>query len=149
MYNFIFFLFMPSRFPPDLPENLLQKALELNISPNDIDEHFIRGHGPGGQKKNKTNSCVEIRHRPTGIVTRVERHREQHLNRLRAYGILFKKIDQIKYQKKAIIEKEEHKKRMQKRIRKGGSKEKVLRQKHERSSIKEERRKAWHESLEE
>src|SRR3990167_3429455 len=87
---------MPSHFPPDLPADLLQEATNLGILPEDCEEHFTRGTGPGGQKKNKTSSCVELFHRPTGINLRVQTHREQHKNRIKAYEILIKKIEQIK-----------------------------------------------------
>lgn len=32
----------------------------------------VRGHGPGGQSVNKTTNCVVLKHRPTGIVIKVE-----------------------------------------------------------------------------
>ncbi|MDO8494614.1 MAG: peptide chain release factor-like protein, partial [Deltaproteobacteria bacterium] len=37
-----------------------------NIQESDILEKFIRGSGKGGQKINKTSTCVWLRHVPTG-----------------------------------------------------------------------------------
>ena len=37
------------------------------INDNDLIEKFILGSGSGGQKINKTSSCVYIKHLPTGI----------------------------------------------------------------------------------
>ena len=43
-----------------------------------------RSSGPGGQKKNKTESSVRIRHTPTGIVRIATESRSQSANKLRA-----------------------------------------------------------------
>jgi len=48
----------------------------------DVD-HF-RASGPGGQKRNKTDSAVRLRHRPTGLAGEAVEERSQHLNRARA-----------------------------------------------------------------
>jgi hypothetical protein len=48
----------------------------------DVD-HF-RASGPGGQKRNKTDSAVRLRHRPTGLTGEAVEERSQHLNRARA-----------------------------------------------------------------
>lgn len=37
------------------------------IKEEDLDEQFIRGSGPGGQAVNKTNNCVLLLHKPTGM----------------------------------------------------------------------------------
>jgi len=139
---------MPSHFPPDLPEDLLQKAHELNILPEDCEEHFTRGTGPGGQKKNKTSSCVELFHRPTGITLRVQTHREQRKNRIAAYKILIKKSEQIQKNAEDNLARAAHRERQSRRLRRGSAKEKTLRQKHEHGSIKNARSTAWHDSLE-
>ena len=55
------------------------------MSPSDIEEKFIRGSGPGGQKINKTSSTVWLRHRPTGIEVRCQAERSQAANRERAW----------------------------------------------------------------
>ncbi len=41
-------------------------------------------HGPGGQHRNKTESAVRLRHRPTGLVSQCEDHRERGRNRVDA-----------------------------------------------------------------
>jgi hypothetical protein len=43
-----------------------------------------RASGPGGQKRNKTNSAVRIRHPPSGLIVIAEESRSQHENRARA-----------------------------------------------------------------
>ena len=43
-----------------------------------------RGSGPGGQKRNKTESAVRVIHLPSGIAAEGDVSRSQHLNRLHA-----------------------------------------------------------------
>jgi peptide chain release factor len=52
---------------------------------SEIEERFIRGTGPGGQKINKTSSTVWLRHGPTGIEVRCQAERSQAANRERAW----------------------------------------------------------------
>ncbi|KAJ1560362.1 hypothetical protein HK405_007377, partial [Cladochytrium tenue] len=41
---------------------------EIVLDERDLQEVFIKGGGKGGQKVNKTNSRVQLRHLPTGIL---------------------------------------------------------------------------------
>lgn len=80
------------QFPVPLPEHLLTLAATLGLKPEDVEEHFTRGSGHGGQKVNKTSSCVELTHRPSGIMVRLQEHREQHRNREAAWVLLIEKL---------------------------------------------------------
>lgn len=44
----------------------------------------FRASGPGGQKRNRTDSAVRLRHRPTGVHAEAVESRSQHENRARA-----------------------------------------------------------------
>ena len=41
------------------------------LKPEDLEEHFVQGSGPGGQAVNKTRNNVVLKHLPTGIVVKV------------------------------------------------------------------------------
>jgi len=72
-----------------LPE---PKAHEVVIDPKDLDEKFVRGSGAGGQHRNKTDTCVVLKHKPSGITVRVDGGRSQHVNRQEALSILRARI---------------------------------------------------------
>lgn len=120
-------------------EALEKKMLELEIRQEDIEEKFIRSSGKGGQKVNKTSSCVYLKHRPTGIEVKCQRERSQALNRFLARRILVKKIETVKLGRLSEERKRIEKIRRQKRKRSKRAKEKMLKDKAKRSRLKKER----------
>lgn len=75
---------------------------ELRIDPRDLDETFTRGSGPGGQHRNKTETCVVLKHKPTGISVRIEDGRSQKQNRDLALAVLRARLLQAAKEKKAM-----------------------------------------------
>ena len=74
-------------------QTVLAKEMErLGIREEDIEETFTRSSGPGGQNVNKLATCVQLRHRPSGISVKVMRERSQALNRFLARRSLAEKI---------------------------------------------------------
>lgn len=128
------------QFPVPLPPRFEELARELNIDPSLITEQFIRGSGHGGQKVNKTSSTVLLKHLPTGIEVRMQKHREQHLNRLSAYKLLILKIEEQVKGKKSERAQKIFKLRKQKARRSRKAKETMLQEKHHHSEIKEQRK---------
>ncbi|HVE39217.1 MAG TPA: peptide chain release factor-like protein [Planctomycetota bacterium] len=63
---------------------LLARLATLRIDPAAIDEQFVRGGGPGGQKINKTSNCVLLRYPPLDLVVRCQRDRRRNVNRFLA-----------------------------------------------------------------
>lgn len=126
-------------FPVDLPPDLLAKAASLGVRPEDIEERFIRGGGHGGQKINKTSSCVQLRHIPTNIEIRCQEHREQSKNRLSGYKMLILKVEELVKGKESQRAQEQFKIRKQKQRRSRRSKEKMLQEKQMRAERKDAR----------
>jgi protein subunit release factor B len=115
---------------------LALRMQELGVSENDLEESFVRSSGPGGQKVNKTSSCVHLLHLPTGLSVKCQRERSHTLNRHLARRMLLYKIERM--QKGFIAEEQEkiEKLRRQKRKRSRRAKEKMLAAKHKRSETK-------------
>lgn len=100
-------------------EELLKRMGELGIREDDIEETFIRSSGPGGQSVNKTSTCVQIKHIPTGIVVRSQRERSQGLNRFLARRLLVSKIEEKILGKKSpeLLKREKSRKQEKRRYR--------------------------------
>ena len=71
---------------------LYKRMAELNIDESDLVEKFIRGSGSGGQKINKTSSCVYLLHKPSGTEVKCQTTRSQAMNRFYARRELCEKI---------------------------------------------------------
>ncbi|RPB25393.1 hypothetical protein L211DRAFT_120559 [Terfezia boudieri ATCC MYA-4762] len=65
------------------------------VKEEEIEEKFLKGSGPGGQKINKTNSAVQLRHIPTGIVIKSQATRSREQNRKIARRILAEKLEEL------------------------------------------------------
>jgi len=126
---------------------LVKKMNELGVYEKDIVEKFIRSRGKGGQKVNKTSSCVYLKHIPSGIEVKCQRERSQVLNRFLARRILTNKIEALIRGRLSEEKKRIEKIRRQKRKRSKRAKEKILKNKAKRSQIKSER--SYKPSLEE
>lgn len=72
---------------------LRAKMESLGIQEKDIEEKFVRSAGRGGQKVNKTSSCVYLKHIPTGVEVKCMQERSQSLNRFLARRELLSRID--------------------------------------------------------
>ncbi len=115
---------------------LLERMASLGVAESDLRETFVRSSGPGGQKVNKTSSCVQLVHIPTGLSVKCQRERSQALNRFLARRLLLDRIEKLR---KGIVEAEKdraEKIRRQKRKRSKRAKEKMLEGKHRQSEKK-------------
>jgi protein subunit release factor B len=74
-------------------ESSQARLAALGVAPSDVEERFVRGTGPGGQKINKTSSTVWLRHRTTGVEVRCQAERSQAANRERAWAELGDRLE--------------------------------------------------------
>ncbi|KAK2497657.1 hypothetical protein MC885_001543 [Smutsia gigantea] len=93
----------------------------LSLDESELEEQFVKGHGPGGQATNKTNNCVVLKHIPSGVVVKLARK------------ILQEKVDVFYNGENSLVykEKQEAKKKRQerkKRAKETLEKKKVLKE---------------------
>lgn len=74
---------------------LKEKMDSLGILEKDITEKFVRSSGKGGQKVNKTSTCVYLKHMPTGLEVKCMKDRSQSLNRFLARRELVEKFEEF------------------------------------------------------
>lgn len=120
----------------DKLENLEKEMQSLNISEDDITEKFILGSGKGGQKVNKSATCVYIKHIPSGIEVKCQKERSRELNRYQARRLLCEKIRERDNKEISEKQKEIERIRRQKKRRSRKTKEKLLEDKRRRSETK-------------
>jgi len=121
-------------------EEVLQKRLtKLRVREEDLQEEFVRGSGPGGQKINKTSSTVVLRHLPTGLEVRCQRERSQVMNRYWARMELCDRLEAAREEARMALQNEREKTRRQNRPRPRGLKNRILKTKKNRSGVKKNR----------
>ena len=113
---------------------------ELGIAEADIEEKFVQGGGPGGQKINKTASCVCLRYAPARIDIKCQRTRSLALNRYYARWELCERIAERTEGERSRRQQEAEKIRRQKRRRSRRQKARMLEEKHRHSEKKALRR---------
>lgn len=64
----------------------MTKELLFSVTAADCDWQYLRGTGPGGQKRNKTESKVRCVHRASGASGESDLTRSQHENKQIAFG---------------------------------------------------------------
>ncbi len=128
-----------AEFPDSVDAPLRVRFAALRVSPDDIEERFVRGSGAGGQKINKTSSTVCLVHRPTGVEVRCQRERSQSLNRLLAWTDLVEKLEWRRAEAANQVQAARELVRRQKRGKSRGQKLRMVAGKRHRAKIKSAR----------
>lgn len=69
-----------------------KKEVLFTVTAADCDWEYMRGTGPGGQKRNKTESKVRCVHRASGAIGESDETRSQHTNK----SLAFRKMAETK-----------------------------------------------------
>ncbi|XP_004709786.1 mitochondrial translation release factor in rescue [Echinops telfairi] len=114
----------------------------LALEESELEEQFVKGHGPGGQATNKTSNCVVLKHIPSGIVVKCHQTRSVDQNRKLARKILQEKVDvfyngenSLAYKEKREAEKKKQERK--KRAKETLEKKKLLKELREAASGKD------------
>ena len=125
---------------PEKIASIQELMEEASVYEEDLEESFILGGGPGGQKTNKTSSVVRLSHEPSGIAVRVGESRSREENRWLARRMLAETILEREHKRKSAARQAKEKIRRQKRRRSRRQKQKMLDDKHAHSAIKQMRK---------
>ena len=136
---------MPSN---EKEERLRQRMAELGVAEEDLRESFVQGGGPGGQKINKTASCVALHYERAAagdapalaFDVKCQRTRSLALNRYYARWELCERLAEALDGERSRRQQEAEKIRRQKRRRSRRQKAKMLADKRHQSAKKAARR---------
>lgn len=126
---------------PETIDRIKELMEEACVFEEDLDESFILGGGPGGQKTNKTSNVVRLAHEPSGLMVRCGETRSRETNRWLARRMLAEMILEREHKRKSAARQAAEKVRRQKRRRSRRQKQKMLDDKHAQSTKKAARRK--------
>lgn len=125
---------------PETVARIRELMDEASVFEDDLEESFILGGGPGGQKTNKTSSVVRLSHAPSGIMVKCGETRSRETNRWLARRMLAEEILDRERRRKSAARQKAEKIRRQKRRRSRRQKQKMLDDKHAHSEKKAARR---------
>ena len=117
---------------PETIERIKALMEEASVYDEDLEESFILGGGPGGQKTNKTSNVVRLSHDPSGLMVRCGETRSRETNRWLARRMLAELILEREKGRKSAARQAAEKIRRQK--------QKMLDDKHAHSEVKRLRR---------
>lgn len=84
---------------------------KFQLKESEVEIQTTRGSGPGGQHRNKTDSCVIATHKPTGMSVRID-SRSQHQNRAVALQVLAARLASDEAERNRVARAESRKTQM-------------------------------------
>lgn len=121
---------------PETIDKIKALMREASVFEEDLEESFILGGGPGGQKTNKTSSVVRLEHKPSSIAVKCGETRSRETNRWLARRTIAETILEREAGRKTAEQQRREKVRRQKRRRSRKQREKMLADKHAQSEKK-------------
>lgn len=126
---------------PETIDRIKALMSEASVFEEDLEESFILGGGPGGQKTNKTSNVVRLSHAPSAISIRCGETRSRETNRWLARRMLAEEILDREHKRKSSARQEAEKIRRQKRRKSRKQRQRMLADKRAHSAIKSARKK--------
>ena len=80
---------------PKKEQELLARMTACGLREEDMEESFVHGGGPGGQKVNKSATAVALHHKLSGLTVKTQTARSQALNRFYARRRLCELIEAL------------------------------------------------------
>tara|TARA_R110002096_G_scaffold16106_23_gene55138 strand:+ start:14131 stop:14535 length:405 start_codon:yes stop_codon:yes gene_type:complete len=123
-------------------QSALEERMEsLGILEDDLAEKFVLGTGSGGQKINKTHSCVWLKHEPSGHEVKCQSGRSRAMNRYIARSQICEIFEEERRQRKLRRQRTAARARVRNRRPSAASRARMTEQKRRRSNTKRLRRK--------
>jgi peptide chain release factor len=82
---------------------LKQNSMDTDNLKKQVVVETYRSRGPGGQRKNKTETAVRLRHLPTGITVTATEQRSQSQNLKLAFERLAERLRRLRHKKRRRI----------------------------------------------
>lgn len=120
----------------EVDQALQTRMAALGLEEEDLVERFVKGTGPGGQKINKTASCVFLKHPRSGVEVKCQEGRSLTDNRLEARRRLCDVLEQQQQRRHQSAARERAKHRFQKRKRSVRQKKRLVESKRRRGEVK-------------
>lgn len=115
---------------------LQARMAALGLVEEDLVERFVKGSGPGGQKINKTASCVFLKHVRSGVEVKCQDGRSLQDNRVEARQRLCEALEKKAMERKQNQAQQRAKTRFQKRKRSVRQKKKIVESKRRHGETK-------------
>ena len=125
---------------PETIARIKELMNQASVYEEDLEESFILGSGPGGQKTNKTSNVVRLVHLPSALAVRCGENRSRETNRWLARRALAEQILAREQGRKTAAQQAREKVRRQKRRRSRRQKQRMLDDKHAHAEKKARRR---------
>lgn len=121
-------------------DSVTQRMKQAKIFEEDLEERFVLGSGSGGQKINKTSSCVYLKHLPSGHEVSCQESRSREKNRIIARARLCEHFEKQAELRKQASARERARRRYQKRRPSRAEKARLRTLKRVRSDRKQSRK---------